>query len=254
MNTTQNIEYINRKAVLPWWEHAIHILILVSISLFILEVGFYNTESSLTSPIAFLWAERIIATCFTVEYIYRMFYHRGGWKYILSWMGFLDALSIIPFWIGFAVHGKALHIIRAFRVLRLFKLYRYSLTMQSMARGLFAEWRSLRAIGKVVFAVLLFFGTIIFEVERLAQPDKFSSLWDGIWFSVVTITTVGYGDLYPVTPLGRCVTALLMIIGVGIVGALFSTIGNAINYDKNQEINATVKPKAKRRKKLKIDA
>ena len=115
------------------------------------------------------------------------------------------------------VDTRWLRMARAFRLLRLFKLFRYSKSIERLKVAYRFIKDDLVLFGAVA-SILLFISSVgIFHFERDAQPEKFQSVFDGIWWAVVTLTTVGYGDAYPVTVGGKIFTVVIVLIGLGVV-------------------------------------
>jgi voltage-gated potassium channel len=142
-----------------------------------------------------------------------------------------DVIAIIPFWIGFVVPAEYLPAVRAMRILRLLKFYRASPVAHTVVHNLIDQWKKIRLVTAFVFIMILFSGTIMNQLENVAQPDTFGSLYSSIWWAVVTLTTVGYGDMSPVTPVGQLVAMVLMVAGIGVVGAMISIVGAAFDVE-----------------------
>jgi voltage-gated potassium channel len=128
----------------------------------------------------------------------------------------IDLLAVLPFYLAqfFSIDLRAL---RALRLLRFLKLSRYSPAMHSLLRVLSNERRSLMGAAFLLAAALLFASTGIYYLENEAQPDKFGSVPEAAWWAMATLTTVGYGDIYPITPLGRFFGGIVMITGLCIL-------------------------------------
>ena len=195
--------------------------------MFLFEELVVGSEHSKEGWRALLWTERVVAILFTVEYVMRWRYSEDRARYPFSLMALIDLLAIVPFYVGFFVSDHTLHLIRTLRVLRLLKVYRRSQGLQLLARGFYKVRYELRALGFAVFVTIFASHAAIYEAERYAQPDKFGSLPDAFWFTCTTVTTVGYGDLYPVTAVGRVVAVLTFIIGITLVGTFTGVMGSA---------------------------
>jgi voltage-gated potassium channel len=215
------------------------ILISVRIICYFIEIDIFKSQHSLQSPIIFIWIERIIAILFTIEYILRIKYAYSKKKYIFRVMGIIDLLSILPFWLGFALPLEFLGKIRALRIICLLKLYRYNRHF----RSIFYEIRKVFPILRTVFiingVINIIFGSMMYEIEKTIQPDKFVHLLDGIWWATVTTTTIGYGDLAPVTDFGRIIAMILIFSGCGFMGLYLGIFGlagtRAFKYLKDLE-------------------
>ena len=128
----------------------------------------------------------------------------------------IDLLAILPFYLSM-FFSLDLRVLRTLRLLRFLKLSRYSPAMHSLIRVLANERRALVGAGLLLFAAVLFASTGIYYLESAAQPDKFGSVPDSAWWAIATLTTVGYGDVTPITPAGRLFGAVVMITGLCIL-------------------------------------
>lgn len=135
------------------------------------------------------------------------------WRYMLTPMALVDLLAIAPFYLAFMVDID-LRFLRVFRVLRLLKLSRYSPALATVAKVFAAQRRSLVAALMIMFTMLVFGGSVAYLLEHQAQPEKFGSIPDSMWWAMATLTTVGYGDVTPVTPAGKVFGGILMIMGI----------------------------------------
>lgn len=161
--------------------------------------------------------EMIVSVVFTIEYLIRLYVSRA--KYALSGMGIIDLLAILPFYLPmiFAPSLLALRAFRLLRILRLFKLNRYFDSLSAIATVLKAKSKELIGSMFVVALMLVISSLMIYTVEHDAQPEAFANAFSGLWWAVATLTTVGYGDIYPVTVLGRIFGAVIALLGIGMV-------------------------------------
>ena len=173
--------------------------------------------------------EGVASTVFTIEYALRiatadMLYPQSGKitsriRYILSPMAIVDLVAILPFWLPMLLPGTMLGIraLRLVRLMRIFKLNRYSDAMKSLAEVIVLKRREL--LGSMFFVALLMLisSLIMYSAEHEAQPTVFRNAFSGLWWAVATLTTVGYGDIYPVTALGRVVGAFIAFSGLAAV-------------------------------------
>ena len=163
---------------------------------------------------------------FTVEYVLRIALSRPRRAYAFSFMGVVDLLAILPFYLTTGLNLTSMRSIRLLRLFRLLKLCRYSKAMTRYHRALVDIKEELILFGTSSIILLFLTAVGIYYCEKEAQPDAFGSILDSLWWAVCTLTTVGYGDVYPVTPLGRVFTVLILAIGLGIVAVpagLFAT-------------------------------
>jgi voltage-gated potassium channel len=163
---------------------------------------------------------------FTVEYVLRiwsavdipLFSRMPPWKARLHFAArplmIIDLLAILPWYLGELVPIN-LVFLRVLRLFRLLKLVRYSPALQTMGRVIRQEWRALVGALLVMLVLLLFASSVIYFVEREIQPAAFGSIPAAAWWAIATLTTVGYGDVVPATPLGKIIGGIVMVVGVG---------------------------------------
>jgi voltage-gated potassium channel len=205
----------------------VQIVIAYSLITYFIELEFCGTEHTLEGHPFFLWSERTVAGIFTVEYLTRWMRSKRKLFYPFSLMAIIDLLAILPFYIGFLVDMRTLRLIRTLRILRVFKVYRYNAALRSLVRTYSRVKDELYVLGGAILLLLFLSGTIVYEAERQAQPDKFVNYSDGLWWGMVTLTTVGYGDIYPITVTGRITATVTLLLGLGIFGSFISLIGGA---------------------------
>ena len=217
----------------PTVERFICFVVIASVALYVLEVELAGSDNSRKGHWAWLWIERVVAGILTLEYVMRA--RKVGSSYLKSAAGFIDLIAVLPFWLGFFLPESWLGLVRSMRVLRLLKLYRYSKAMRVFLRALVGTRRHLGGMLLIVFIIMLFGAVGIHEIEKEAQPEQFDSLQNCIWWTVVTLMTVGYGDMYPITTMGRVFAEVLMVIGVGLTAAFIGIVGSSV-YRQVQEL------------------
>ncbi|HMO34651.1 MAG TPA: ion transporter [Gemmatales bacterium] len=168
-----------------------------------------------------------IITIFTAEYLLRWYWSTDRWRYPFTTMAIIDLLVILPFYFSQLLDVRSLRLIRMIRVLQLLKVYRYNRAMRSFFSTIRKVLPQLEIIGFILMIVVIISSTAMFNAERDAQPDKFENMADSLWWCVVSLSTVGYGDLTPVTSTGRVIASLTMLIGLGLFGTFISLIGGA---------------------------
>ena len=173
--------------------------------------------------------ETISIAVFSVEYILRIWVsdlsnpNMAKWKarlkYAFSPMAFIDLVSVLPFYIPLLipVDLRVLRTIKIFRLLRIFKTNRYTKAMVTVTKVFKNKAEELISSLFIVIVLMVIASVTMFNIENAAQPDKFVSVFDAMWWSVATLTTVGYGDIYPVTAAGKILAAAIAILGIGIV-------------------------------------
>ncbi len=218
-------------------DRALIALVIVSVACIVLETvpdlrESYGTEFRLTELVAIV--------VFSIEYALRLWCApeqpryaglSGGTarvRYARSLPALIDLASILPAYLGWFT-GGGIKILLLFRLARFFKLARYSPGMRSLAAVLQAERKALLASAVVLLGIVILAAAAMYAAEAEAQPDKLGSIPAAMWWAVVTLSTVGYGDVYPVTAGGRMVASLTMVFGlitfalpVGIVATAFA--------------------------------
>ena len=215
---------------------------LVIISYYVEEM-MIGSEHSLEGPAFFIWFERIVALFFTYEFFARWREKQWRWRYLYSPVAIIDLLSIMPFYIGFFVSIEYLHLIRTLRILRLLKVVQFLPGVTLLGLALLRAWPQVRTILFVQIIVTMFSTAAIYECERNLPDSSFSSLFDSIWFTAVTVTTVGYGDITPASFTGRIIALTTFITGLILFGVFAGMIGSAVTdvLAEHREVNA--KPK-----------
>ena len=214
------------------FDYLIQGLILLSLVAFSIET---LPDNSARVQLILYWIEVVCVVIFTIEYLLRIYVAEKKWRYIFSFYGIIDLLAILPFYLQFAFDLRALRAFRVFRIFRALKLVRYNRALRRIhiATGIVKEEMVLFFI---VTGILIFLsGSGIYFFENEAQPELFSSIFDSFWWAVVTLTTVGYGDVYPITLGGRVFTVLVLIIGVGIVTVPAGLVATALTRARKIE-------------------
>lgn len=204
------------------------LFLFVLIALNVVAVIVETVEDLATQyAVVFQYFEVFSVGVFTVEYVLRLWtcvadrrYARpitGRLRFAGSWHAIVDVLAILPFYLPMflPIDLRVIRALRFFRLLRFLKLSRYSESMRIFGKVLHSE-RSELMVALFVAGVLLVLGSsFLYIVEHEAQPDKFSSIPAAMWWGVATLTTVGYGDVAPITPLGRFLGAIVAVMGIG---------------------------------------
>ncbi len=176
---------------------------------------------------ALFWFEAFSVVVFSLEYALRLWtsdllYPKSKHprlKYAFSAMAVIDLLAIAPFYIPFLITCdlRFVRMLRLFRLLRILKLNRYSDAMNIIGSVVRREKEKLLTTIFFTGIIILFASSIMYYVENEAQPDKFPNIIASVWWAVATLTTVGYGDVYPVTVLGKLLSGLIAVLGIGLV-------------------------------------
>jgi voltage-gated potassium channel len=177
---------------------------------------------------------------FTIEYGLRLWVapehdrhrhlsaRRARWQFVSSPLGVIDLLAVLPFWLALIVPAD-LRVVLVFRIVRFLKLARYSPAMRSLLDVLYSERRALAGCFVLLLGATLIVASIMHVIERNVQPDKFGTIPDAMWWAIVTLGTIGYGDVVPVTALGRVIASFTIFLGlimvalpIGIVSTAFA--------------------------------
>ena len=176
----------------------------------------------------FKFFELFSVTIFSIEYIGRLWScvenktknqsnAKVRLKYIFSFSAIIDAIAILPSLLAFLFPTVDLRFVRALRIFRLLKFSRYSNSINTLLVVLWDQRKSLGAAFFILFIVLIISSSGMYIVEKDIQPEKFGSIPQSMWWSIVTLTTVGYGDVYPVTSMGKFFGSIIIILGIGTV-------------------------------------
>ncbi len=161
--------------------------------------------------------EIVTVAIFSVEYLLRIVVADKKSAFIFSFYGVVDLIAILPFYLTVGLDLRTLRIFRLLRLLRLLKLARYSRALDRMYRA-FQLVRTDLALCMMAAMVFIYLSAVgIYYFENPAQPEQFKSVFHSLWWAVATLTTVGYGDIYPVTVGGRIFTFVILMIGLGII-------------------------------------
>lgn len=194
----------------------------------------------------FSYFEVVSVIIFTIEYILRVWtitcnkrYKRGlkgRIKYALSFIALVDLFAILPFYLPFilTIDLRFLRAMRLFRIMRILKISRYSHALASIIRVLKKKAEDLWLTVFVVFLMLVVSSSIMYYVEREAQPETFNNIFQAFWWGIVTLTTVGYGDMLPITPIGKILGGLISILGIGLVAIPSGILASAFQEDLSE--------------------
>ena len=181
------------------------------------------------------YSEIVVTGFFTLEYIARVLTSKNKLSYIFSFYGIIDLIAILPFYLSLGFDLRSIRVIRLFRVFRLFKLSRYSKALNRLGKAL-ALAKTEAVLFLMATAILLYLSAVgIYYFEHEAQPENFQSIFHSLWWAVATLTTVGYGDVYPVTVGGRLFTFVILMVGLGIVAVPAGIVASALSEVKKQE-------------------
>ena len=181
---------------------------------------------------------------FTIEYGIRFVVASPRRSYVLSFFGLIDLIAILPFYLSLGVDLRGIRGIRLLRLFRILKLVRYSRAIRRYHIAFRLAKEELVLFGATMALLLFLAASGIYFFESPVQPETFTSVFDGLWWAVTTLTTVGYGDSYPITAGGKFFTFIILMLGLGTValpsGILAGALGKAreLEMAEHQESNA----------------
>lgn len=179
--------------------------------------------------------ELLTVVIFTAEYALRIVVAENKLRFLFSFYGLIDLLAILPFYLGLGIDLRSIRAFRLLRLFRAFKMVRYSRAIRRFHRA-FLIAREELVLFIVVALMMLFFSAVgIYYFENPAQPEVFASVFHSLWWSVATLTTVGYGDIYPVTAGGKIFTFVVLLVGLGIVSVPAGLVASALSKARAME-------------------
>ena len=202
------------------------------VSLIILNIVSIIMESRIQIESGFLKDfETFSVIVFSLEYLLRLWTAdlkfdkvsnlKAKKTFIFSAMGMIDILAILPFYLAFimptTLDGRILRVLRLLRLLRILKLTRFLDSFRIIKKVIHKRKNELLMTGFIAFVLIVIASTLMFEVERYAQPDKFSDIISTFWWAIATLTTIGYGDVFPITGVGKFISAVVSLIGIGLI-------------------------------------
>lgn len=208
------------------FDYTIMTLILLNVIAIILEtipeinnlIGHFLSQFEILSVIVF-----------SIEYLMRIYVSdlthpsssriKSAFKFIFSVFGLIDLLAITPFYLPFLIKIdlRFLRILRLLRFFRVLKINRYNNSLNLIWNVIKEKKPELATTGFVTLLTLLIASFLMYNIEGKAQPEKFSTLLDSFWWAIATLTTVGYGDVYPITGFGKFISGLIAILGIGLI-------------------------------------
>lgn len=212
------------------------VLILSSVMCVILE-----SEATLRDQYRtwFVLAEIFFVSVFSLEYCLRVWCaplaysgpssFRNRLRYVFSFHGIVDALAIAPFFLNALFPVLDLRVLRLVRVLRILKVSHYNSALQDLGSAIYAERKSFISTLYIFAVAVVVCASLIHVVESSVQPEKFGSVLKSMWWTVITLTTVGYGDVAPVTAGGKLIGAFTAVLGVCSVALLTGVVANSFN-------------------------
>ncbi|KAA0135271.1 ion transporter [Gimesia chilikensis] len=179
--------------------------------------------------------EIVSVIIFTVEYLARVLVASNRPAFILSFFGLIDLLAILPFYLGMGLDFRSLRAFRLLRLVRIFKLARYSAAARRFHRAFLIAKEELALFLFATLIIIYLAAVGIYHFENPAQPEAFSSVFHSLWWAVSTLTTVGYGDIYPITAGGKIFTFFILAAGLGIVSIPAGLVASALAKAREME-------------------
>ena len=189
--------------------------------------------------------EWIFTIVFTLEYAVRIFVSKKPWRYIFSFYGIIDLISILPMFVSIFIAGS--HILSSFRILRLLRLFRVFRLMEFIEESARLKVALLASRAKImvflytVLIIAILIGTLMYYIE--GPENGFTSIPKSVFYTIVTLTTVGYGDMVPTTVLGQFFSMLLMVTGYGIIAVPTGIVGVEIAKEVGKKLSSENQPK-----------
>lgn len=197
------------------------------------------------------YIEVISVVIFSIEYLLRIWtadllhpdkkYFVAKVKYFFSFMAIIDLLAILPFYLPmfFPIDLRVLRMLRIIRLFRVFKINRYTNALSSVVKVIKNKQHELLSSVFVVILLMIVAAVLMYSIESNAQPDVFKNAFDALWWALATLTTVGYGDIYPITVLGKILSAIIAVLGIGLVavptGIISAGFMEAIQEDEKEK-------------------
>ncbi len=227
---------------------------IVIISLIIINVVAVIADTftiSASTRIIFNYIEFISVIIFTIEYLLRLWTSdllrpnlspfKARLRYTISFMAVIDLLSILPFYIPFIIpiDLRILRTLRIVRLLRMFKINRYTSAMKVIGNVFKNKAGQLLSSMLVLFILMIIASVLMYNIENNAQPEQFANAFSSFWWAIATLTTVGYGDIYPITVAGKILSSIIALLGVGLVavptGIISAGFIEELDKNKNEE-------------------
>ncbi len=212
----------------------IQVLIIISLVSFTFET-LPNLD---TEEVHFLRIlETIVIVIFSIEYILRLIVADNKLKFIFSFYGLIDLIAVIPFYISTGIDLRSIRIFRLLRLFRILKIARYNSAIDHFKNAFKAIKEEMVVFFTATLFLLYVSGVGIYYFENAAQPEIIQSVFDGLWWAIITLTTVGYGDVYPITVGGKVFTFIILLIGLGIVAVPTGLLASALSKLKSDTDN-----------------
>ncbi len=179
--------------------------------------------------------ELVIVIIFTMEYLSRLVIAENKLKFIFSFYGMIDLLAILPFYLAKSFDLRSLRIFRLLRLVRALKLFRYTKAVTRL-KNAFTDIKAELILFSVITMFVIYISAVgIYYFENAAQPKNFQSIFHSLWWAVATLTTVGYGDVFPITIGGRIFTFIMLMVGLGIIAVPTGLVASALTKSTEKD-------------------
>ena len=175
------------------------------------------------------WMEVFSVTIFTIEYFLRLWLTKPSKDYLFSFFGIADLVAILPFYISSGIDLRSIRVFRLLRLFRVFKLFKYNTAINRLSNAFTSIKKELTVFMVGTFFLLYVSAVGIYYFENPVQPESFKSVFHCMWWAVTTLTTVGYGDMYPITAGGKLFSTVVVFIGMGIVAIPTGLLASAFS-------------------------
>jgi len=172
--------------------------------------------------------EVVLVMIFSIEYIARLYVAENKLSFVFSFFGLIDLIAILPFYLALGLDLRSVRVFRLLRLFRIFKLLRYSDAINRFHRALVIAKEELILFSCVTLIMVYMSAVGIYYFESAAQPENFKSIFHSLWWSVATLTTVGYGEIYPITIGGKLFTFFVLMLGLGVVAVPTGLVSSAL--------------------------
>lgn len=171
---------------------------------------------------------------FTIELALRLFFSKRGWRYLFTFFGIVDVIAILPFYLALGIDLRSIRAFRLLRLFRLFKLARYSQAMRRYHVAFVYAREELLLFGATALIIIFVSAVGIHYFESEMQPDTLGSIPQCLWWAVTTLTTVGYGDSYPITAGGKLFTFVILAVGLATVAVPSGIMASALTHARDK--------------------
>jgi len=228
----KSVVELNDNKLSRYFAFFIQALILVSVITFSMDT-IPNLKPETKALLAAIEVFSVVV--FTIEYVLRIYVADRKFRFIFSFFGLIDLLAILPFYLSFGVDLRSLRALRFLRLFIVLKLVRYNKAMNHFIKAMSTAREQILLFIFITIILIYFAAVGIYYLENEVQPDKFSSIFDSLWWAIITLTTVGYGDVFPITVGGKVFTFIILMLGLGIVAVPTGIISSALTKSVDKE-------------------